>query len=116
MHHGRIDLASRERHLLGLRVQRWLHGPQRRDVHGVRGWHVQGGVGSRIVQQLPLGYRPEPHASKMDWADVGSCLALVRRLPEKLQMLEIGSNWRGGKSWSVDGTFQVIRFIKGVRE
>ena len=35
------------------------------------------------MQQLPLGYRPETHARKMDWADVGSCLALVRRLLDR---------------------------------
>ena len=46
------------------------------------------------MQQLPLGYRPETLARKMDWADVGSCLALVRRLPDELQVLEIGSEWR----------------------
>ena len=85
-------------------------------MHGVRGWHVQGGVGSRIVQQLPLGYRPETLARKMDWVDVGSCLALVRRLPDELQVLEIGSDWSGGRGGSVDGTFQVIRFVKGTRE
>ena len=37
-----------------------------------------GGVGSRIVQQLPLGYRPEMYARMMDWIDVDSCVALVR--------------------------------------
>ena len=61
-HLGRILLASRQRRLHGLRVQRGLHGPEWRAVHGVSGGQVQDGVGSRIVQQLPLGYKLETFA------------------------------------------------------
>ena len=77
-HHGRILVASREQRVLRLRVQRRLHGPEWRDVHCLPGWHVQGRVGSRIVQQLPLGYDLETHARTIDCDDADGYLALVR--------------------------------------
>ena len=77
-HHGRVLLARRQRRRLRLRVQRWLHGPEWRDMHGVSGGQVQGGAGSRIVQQLPLGYNLETHARTIDCDDADGYLALVR--------------------------------------
>jgi len=40
--------------------------------------HIQNGVWSRIVQQLPLGYDLETHARTIDCDDADGYLALVR--------------------------------------
>ena len=44
--------GGRKRRKRGLRVQRGVHGEQRRAVHGVRGGHVQGGVWRGILHGM----------------------------------------------------------------
>jgi len=64
-----------------LRVRVSVLGPEWRAVHGVSGGQVQDRVGSRIVQQLPLGYNLETHTRTIDCDDADGYLALLVRIP-----------------------------------